>query len=326
MENSFLINKPKKIRTEERKDNINNGNDAELLAASLSIMAMGGEISWGSRNEDGRKIDLICSFDHPWIIKERVVFFIQVKSGDTYGQEFSDPHSGFRLKKPAIDGALRTSHAICVIWINRKNETAFWAYVHPQTKKYNYGKNHLLTPAMRFDIARCLAYNLPINKGVKGIIISEKQEDFKKLREKALKKYKTFKEGGILSPVLGHIELTRIGWRHMFRKSRSTINKNKSFNTIMHIDSILSNLPTSIYISECQQTSDKDEDKYEYRLMEYILIYDPIKIQKKNNKLEDAKIVVRVREEIRWPANWRNNSTLTQFIDRRVVLLNCYYK
>lgn len=74
---SLLKYKPINRRLETRAENIDNGNDAEVLAASFLVMAIGAEISWGSRNEDGRKIDLICSYDHPWFDKERLFFLFK---------------------------------------------------------------------------------------------------------------------------------------------------------------------------------------------------------------------------------------------------------
>ena len=72
---STLFNKTTSpIPQQNRINNIDNGNDAEILAASLLLRSIGSEISWSSRNEDGRKIDLICSYDHPWIEKERIIF------------------------------------------------------------------------------------------------------------------------------------------------------------------------------------------------------------------------------------------------------------
>ena len=125
--------------------NLRNGNDAELLSASRFVMACGAEIGWGSRNEDGRKIDLIVSYDHPWIEKERILVLVQVKSGKTYGEIQND---GFILKTAAKASAQRTSHSICLIWLDRESNKTFWAYIHPNSLSGNqeYGKNHIISP------------------------------------------------------------------------------------------------------------------------------------------------------------------------------------
>ena len=283
-------------------------------------MAIGAEISWGSRNEDGRKIDLICSYDHPWFEKERFIFLVQVKSGDSYGEKLSD---GFRLKKPAKDAAKLTTHPICVIWVDRDSGNSYWAYIHPGTegKSQNYGNNHLVAPTIRYDMVRCQAQFLPRKKGGAGIIINEKNSDLATIRKKALTKYKSYQASGLFIPNLGQIEVTRVAWRHMFRKTRASKNKAKSLITIQYLDKIVCDIPTETYICKCEFS---EQAGYNYRTSEYILTYKDVKTQ--NTSLEKVKVIVRIIEVIRWPKDWNKNSTLKQFVERRNVLLSCYYK
>lgn len=320
MTTSLLKYKPLKKRLETRSENIDNGNDAEVMAASFLIKAIGAEISWGSRNEDGRKIDLICSYDHPWFDKERFVFMVQVKSGGSFGEKLPE---GFKLKSSAKNAAKRTTHPIFVIWIHRESGDSYWAYIHPRTESTPqiYGNNHLLTPATRYDIARCQAQFLPIKKGGSGIIINQKDKDLKIIRKKSMSKYKMYQTTGLFCPTLGKIDVSRVGWRHMFRKTRSSSNKAKSYTTIQFLDKIISDLPSEIYISKCEFSK---QSEYNYRTNEYVLVYQDVKEQ--NTPLTRIKVVIRIIEEIRWPKDWSKNSTLTQFVERRNVLLSCYYK
>lgn len=307
-------------RQEARNENVGNGNDAEFLAASDLVMAIGAEISWGSRNEDGRKIDMICSYDHPWIEKERLIFLVQVKSGPSFGKKLTD---GFKLKVNAINAAKRTTHPICIIWIDRLSSCVFWAYIHPNTvsRTQDYSNNHIVSPAMRFDIARCQSQFLPLKKGGSGIILKEKSINLIELRKSALAKYKKYQVCGLFCPILGNIEVSRIGWRHMFRKTRAKAYKEKSFTTIKYLDKIISDLPSKVYISN---SNFFEKSEFKYRTCEYVMVY--VDVKEHNSTLNRVKVIVRVLEEIRWPLDWTRNSTLTQFIERRNVLLSCYYK
>ncbi len=319
---STLFNKTTSpIPQQNRINNIDNGNDAEILAASLLLRSIGSEISWSSRNEDGRKIDLICSYDHPWIEKERIIFFTQVKSGNTFGWL---EENGFTLLTTAKKAAQRTSHSICIIWVDRNSNKSFWAYIHPfstQTSQ-KYSDYHLINPAMRFDIARCQAKSIPGIAEGKGIILKKLKGDLNSKRKYALSHYKRLKEIEVINPNLGKIEFTRIGWRHMFRKQRKSDYKEKSFATIPYLDKILLHKPTSIYITNHSQETIND---FEYRICEYVLTFEKVKIEIEGIT-EFVNVNVRLLEEIRWPIDWLNNSMLTQMIQRRVVLLNSYYK
>ncbi|MTG99104.1 hypothetical protein GJV76_13340 [Myroides sp. BIT-d1] len=309
------------VPQQNTNNNIDNGNDAEILAASLLLKSIGAEISWSSRNEDSRKIDLICSYDHPWVKKERLIFFIQVKSGRKFGRI---KENGFTLLASAKKAAQRTSHSICIIWIERDTNKSFWAYIHPFSTKTSqkYSNYHLITPAMRFDIARCQAKSINgISEG-KGIILKKLKGDLNTKRKYALSNYKRLKSIEIFNPNLGKIEFTRIGWRHMFRKQRNSEHKEKSFTTIPYLDKILLQKPTTIYITEHLQ---ENLNEFEYRICEYVLTYEKVKIELAGS-IETINVNIRLLEEIRWPMNWLNNPMLTQMVERRVVLLNAYYK
>lgn len=322
--NTSLLKSKSIIKPKETKDlNISNGNDAEVYSASVLLKAIGAEVSWGSRNEDGRKIDLICSYDHPWTFKERIIFLVQVKSGPTYGN--ITPH-GFKLFSTAKKSAIRTTHPICLVWVERQTHSAFWAYIHPSSTITNqeYGNNHRVEPCMRFDIARCQAKNLPIKIGGKGIIIKELTDNLKNNRLKAIAKYNDLKTKRPICPNLGEIEFTRIGWRHMFRKTRSMNYKEKSLNVIPYLGKILSDKPSEIYITK---TDFSEQNNFSYRNTEYVLKYNEVKLYN-SAKLtcEKTTVVIRLIEEIRWPVDWQNNTMLSQNVERRVVLLSSYYK
>lgn len=323
MTKSLLKTTSLPLADDGRANNAINGNDAEFLSASKMLMAFGAEISWGSRNEDSRKIDLIASFDHPWFDKERLILLIQVKSGSSFGESTRE---GFILYASAIKLAQRTTHAICMIWVDRKSGKPFWAYVHPSTlkKAQEYGRNHSISPAMRYDLAQCQATSLPMKVGGSGVIISESIFDLPKRRKGALEIYKMLSKKGVLCPILGKVEFTRIGWRHMFRKTRSKNNKSTSLNLIGYIEKILLDIPSKHFITAIHQST---QSNYEYRNAEYVLIYDKVKYFNPATRVTGhIEVVARIIEEVRYPEEWANQGSLSQLIGRRVVLLSCYYK
>ena len=89
MKSRLLISDKLPVAEFSRKNNHDNGNEAEFLSASSLISAFGAEIRWGSRNEDGSKIDLFISFNHPWK-EDRIILLVQIKSGNGYVSPKSD--------------------------------------------------------------------------------------------------------------------------------------------------------------------------------------------------------------------------------------------
>ena len=307
-----------------KKFNLQNGSDAEKLAASTLIQACSGEIGWGSREEDGRKIDIFLSYEHPWRPKERIIILTQIKSGEYFGSERSD---GFTLKRSGKSSALRTSHSICVVWVSRNSNKCFWSYLHPNSsgRTQQYGDHHMVTPALRYDLARCHSRFSPGGMiGGRGLIVSKKDGDLKARRKHAKKKYEALQMNGLFSPVLGDISVTRLGWRHMFRASRKQEHKSSSLDAIPILEHLLPHVPTSHHLTSC--TLEKIGDN-EFRTAEHLLKFSSIDVyDRENQTLEPMEVVVRLLEEVRYPVNWASHAMLRQTICRKVGLLACYIK
>ncbi|MEZ9129963.1 hypothetical protein AB4145_25725 [Vibrio splendidus] len=297
-----------------------NGGDAESLAAAELVLATRAEISWGSREEDGRKIDLILSCNHPWYEKERIIVLSQVKSGSTYGETLQ---KGFKLKRAAFASAQRTTHSILMLWVDRDQDKSFWAYVHPNSKSSSnsYGAYHDITPATYFDLARCVSRELNLPFGGKGIIIRKRGTDFKVRRRNVQLTYKDI--SSVFSPVLGKIDLTRLGWRHMFRKARASAHKEASLDSIPYIKKIMAQKPTEHAITDVTYSY---HNGYNYRQAEHLLKYSQVRLCNTAARLVLVTVIVRVLEEIRYPQNWRTSAMLSQHVTRKCVLKTIYHK
>lgn len=318
---SLLKSKKLKIPAQTVSLNSLNGSDAETLAASLIVAACRGEVCWGSREEDNSKIDLILSVEHPWHPKERMLVLAQVKSGESYGVK---TQQGFRLKTTAIKAAKRTSHSICIIWVCRESNQAFWSYIHPNTQisQREYSHYHQVSPATIFDLARCMSQSTTNTCGGSGIIIRRREGNLTDRRKLVNSAYKS--NNRIFSPALGEIELTRLGWRHMFRANRSAVYKQTSLDLIPYLGKIVSQPPTDHAITSHNEW---ESSGFIYRMTEHLLKYDKVMYSaKKISGRQPATAIVKIIEEIRYPKNWRANAMLSQCVDRRVVLKSAYYK
>jgi hypothetical protein len=306
---------------------VRNGDDAEIFAASRIVQALGGEVRWGSRNEDGRKIDLFCSYDHPYpptSAKERTLTLIQIKSGPTYGEKLPN---GFKLKGAAKTKAKRATHPLIIVWVDRIEGHIYWAFVHSATFPgvQRYGEHHKLSPASRYDFVRCLAKFLPASVGGKGLILKEYKASILKEKRKLLKEhYKRNRE--VYNPTFGKIECTKIAWRHMYRRDRSEENKKQSDIIIPYLGKILVQNPTSLY--ECNGPDtiiEKEVNGFTHRSCEFTLQYDSVQLNIEEKRVK-IRVNIRIVEEIRWPSGWMDDVTYSQRIDRRVILLSSHFK
>jgi hypothetical protein len=318
---SLLLSEPLPIPLQGRAQNPINGSDSESYALAKIILACRGEGHWGSREEDNSKIDLFFSAQHPWHENERLIIFTQVKSGESYGSTLTH---GFKLKATAKRAAIRTTHPVCVVWVDRDNNRVFWAYVHPTStaSHQEYGAYHEVGPPMIYDLARCAAIKRTGITGGRGIIIRRRDTDITVRRKNVKVIYQ--KLDTVVSPALGVIELTRLGWRHMFRNGRSGENKASSIDLIPYLKKMLEQLPTSHAITQHQIL---DARGNHYRVCEHLLKFDQIRIRKsRSGVLQTVVAHVRLVEEIRYPRNWETNVMLSQLMSRRVVLRSAYWK
>ncbi|MCF3651716.1 hypothetical protein [Synoicihabitans lomoniglobus] len=345
----LLATKPITAPLQTVLENSVNGGDAETFAAARFITACRGEVSWGSRAMDNCKIDLLINFEHPWmeqakeksykrgeetikkmvIEKEKILILVQVKSGSSYGEYTNDC---LRIKKLAIEACHRTSHSICILWVDRDGNDVFWAYIHPRLKPSDkfYGRHHCLTPATRFDLARCMAVPNASGSGAKGLIISKITGEPKCRRKRARSVYKSGALKAVITPTLGPVQLTRLAWKHMFRAGRSVIYKERSLSLIPYLTTILSRFPDdqAIIASEYWESGN-----YQYRSIEHLLKYrgGQVVLGKPTKpmgcpKLNNVVVVIRLIEEIRFPKMWASKAMLSQEVMRRVVLRSAYYK
>jgi hypothetical protein len=318
---SLLLSQPLLTPLQGRAENSLNGSDSESYALAKIILACRGEGHWGSREEDNSKIDLFFSAQHPWHKGERLIIFIQVKSGESYGSTLSH---GFKLKARAKSAAIRTTHPVCVVWVDRDNDRVFWAYVHPTSTSshQDYGAYHEVAPPIIYDLARCAAIKGAGITGGKGIIIRRRDTEITIRRKRVKAIYQKLDK--VMTPAIGEIELTRLGWRHMFRNGRSSENKASSIDLIPYLKKMLEQLPTSHAITQHQTLEVKGNC---YRVCEHLLKFNQIQIQMSRSREVQAVVAhVRLMEEIRYPRSWETSVMLTQLISRRVVLRSVYWK
>jgi hypothetical protein len=318
---SLLLSSPLPIPLQGPAQNPINGSDAESYALAKIVLACRGEGHWGSREEDCSKIDLFFSVEHPWYESERLIIFTQVKSGKSFGSTLSH---GFKLKARAKNAAVRTTHPVCVAWVDRDKNRVFWAYVHPTTTATDqeYGAYHEVGPPMIYDLARCAAVKREGITGGRGIIIRKRDADITARRKCVKAIYQGFDK--VISPAVGQIELTRFGWRHMLRNSRSANNKASSIDLIPYLKKILEQFPSSHAITQHQTLEVKD---YLYRVCEHLLKFDQVRIQQSRASATTPVVAhIRLVEEIRYPRNWETNAMLSQHVARRVVLRSAYWK
>ncbi|MEZ4950613.1 MAG: hypothetical protein R2879_20805 [Saprospiraceae bacterium] len=313
------------------------GIDGERFSASALTMALNARISWASRKEDNAKADLIITMLHPWKKNKAEVILCQVKAGHTYAKIINENPTKTKYEKSEFKDYLNNRNPFFICWVNTENHQVFWFIIKANSKflRNEFGPLHKLSPATRYDLMRILN-GFEYKSGGKGLQFSvlnsnEKRGHkydkiaFKNLRDVAKRKYSELKKiKGIDSEIFGPILFTNFGWRHITRESRWSKYKVSSYEILPILKPLLKSSPTKHYIQNFSEESDKSQ---KYRKVEYLLEYNNVKMFcKENSKLLDVKAYVKIIEIIKYPKNWKTNSSLTTEIKRRVKFKSIYYK
>lgn len=318
----LFIDKELKANAKLTRDlNSQNGNDSEVISASNLIQALNAEVSWGSRNEDNSKIDLLLSFNHPWIVGQRTFLLSQVKSGASFGKVVNGT---IKLFAKGVKEAQKSQNDICLVWYDHLTKENYWAYIHRNSKPkmIELGKNHILSPGTRFEISRCISRSIKLKYfNSRGLIL-----DFKKIESTLLADhrknikiiYKRFKN--INNPLYGKIEITNFGWKHMFRKSRLKKYKKDSLIILPYMKQLLSFQPDRHWVISFTINNYKDFTVLNY---EHVLRFENIKNNKNNDIYE---IVIKLIEEVVFPTDWKKENLLSQKVFRKTIFKSCSLK
>jgi hypothetical protein len=198
--------------------------------------------------------------------------------------------------------------------------------VHPSTSKstQTYGAQHQVTPALRYDLARCENNHYLKQQGGKGVTLKRKGGTLSEKRKAVKSTYQNL-EKITVSPVLGDVTISRVGWRHMFRTDRSKESKEKSIMVIPFLNILLVQKPTKLYHAKVNVAP--PAQGFEIRQTEFILSYGECKYYDRNLQSEqDVEVIIKCIEEVRYPTDWQNNAMVSQMIERKVTVLSCYYK
>jgi len=164
-----------------------------------------------------------------------------------------------------------------------------------------------------------MAMRVAQSNGAPGVRYAMAAKDFD--RKALISAYVSIK--AVLNPVIGNVEVTRFGWRHMFRKARSTASKKSSALVIPYLSKVLSVMPSVIAMTSVEYI---ENDGFEHRICEYLMKYNKTKITDSSGIQRIVSTHIRVVEEIAYPKKWEASAMLSQLVQRRVVLKSAYFK
>ena len=274
--------------------------DSEVSTESRLLQACEAVVGWKKYSEDGNKMELIASYPHPWNERERILMLMKDRRN-----------------------ASQTSISIDLLLLDQERSQVSSSCIYPGIlgSPQEHHDSLAISPAIRFDIARCMEILLPAATKRTGILLIEPSGNKKQKIKSALSKYNELTSSGITCPDIGNIEFTEAGRTYMFEKDSAGKEKSAGLHVIHEIDKILTNKPDEICISESRYFR---QNGYDHRNCEFMLTYGNIQsYDQALNILRTRRVVIHLMEETRWPTDWNKMNKLTGMIDRRVLFMSC---
>lgn len=296
------------------------GGAGERKAAALLTMAVCAQTSHGTLDEDGGKVDLKLSFRSALLPASVITAHCQVKSGVSFRTPSSTKEVltltvGSETLQALADG----TQPAFLAWVSPKpHARVYWQPIGPDRKLKATVKipcGQFVTPSLRLDLSRIHAFrehrkrlpvvNLP-NTPDPGI--AHARDEYKKL-----------KATPVSSPIMGEIRFTRMAWRHVTRRSRDTVKRQRSFVLLRYLRSLLSSSPNRFLIVR------RPRERFGGRTREtreVILWY----YQAINESGRPCDVLVRLIECVEYPSNWSRYGLAPSDVTVSTTVKSWWYK
>lgn len=304
------------------QENKADGEAGGRRAAALLSAALCAESSHATLNEDWAKVDLKLAFRNSFSPSSLITVHAQIKTGVSYKAKSTTPQVvTLQNVDDATVGALQDgTQPALIAWVPPSgSQRIYWHLVKPRGSKnlpIKIPRSNYVRPSLQIDISRHHVY-LSNRKGFPQITLpSPVPQD---LRANAIAEYKKLQHAPISNPVCGSVFVTRRGWRHVTRRSRQSLKRERSFMLLPYLRTILGHSP-SRYLVTKPLVRLVGARIHETR--EVLLWYEHA------IKLNDiaSEVLVRIVEEIDYPKSWQCQPLGVKDISCKRTLLSWWFK
>lgn len=277
------------------------GDAGARKAATTLCKALCGELSFTTLNEDHSKVDIKLSYNNIFDKNHLVTQHCQVKTGSSYRTGIYNAKSLTLSIDAGTIYAMFSSIGI-LVWVPpNPSSYIYWYLVDPRAKittpikipRYNY-----VRPSIRIDLGRFINYSKWTERNPRLTTSQSIQNN--EVLKLAKAEYFELKNLNIHNPLVGKLIISRLAWRHVTRRSKTSTKRYASLRLVPYLKSFLSRIPDR-YLSGEPKISHNGKLTTDVR---YILFWyrNALVIDGRNETL-----VVRIKEEIQYPRKWESS-------------------
>ena len=275
------------------------GAAAARFAAGLLGVATCAETTATTMTEDAAKVDVKFSFRHIALNKKLITAHAQVKAGPSYRHASSDQtHLTLGIDKATLQALSGTGMPGVVIWVPPPPmDRLYWYATDPRSPiktPVKVRRTQYVRPSLRYDLSRLYDYASWSRGYTKQMVAAIPDAQ---VMARAKQAYKTLKSRSWHNPLVGPLQVTRLAWRHITRRSKSVARRTMSLRIVPYLKAFLASPPdryTCNFVGLRESGALITETRYLMCWYRQALTVNG----------ESHSLLVRIREEITYPTNW----------------------
>jgi hypothetical protein len=288
------------------------GPAGERRAASILTTALCAEATHATAGEDDDKIDMKLSIPHAFRADVRIPVHCQVKSGNSYLSSANE--SAFHLKNVS-------AKSINILRAGTRPALILWVPPPPREDLYWYGfglrqrdstplkipRWHRVSPAMRYDLTRIFERCSPTPRAPRlDVTTSSVDHDTARAAYRNLAPF-------YAHPLAGTLRVSWLAWRHVTRKSKPKAQREQSLRLVRYLPRFLDSSPDR-FSTVCDGVT-REGNWTRRRSWTWCWYHNALRIDEQPHRL-----LVRFREDIVFPTNWRRFPLAESQVEQTAVL------
>lgn len=278
---------------------IDMGSAGARRAAALLGIAVCAETAHATLEDDCAKVDLKIGMPHAFHNGTRITVHCQVKSGQSYrSPSSSKAQLVLQLDEDTLSVLRSGTQPALLLWVPPKPSPRIYWHIldrrHTLRTRVKIPRENFVTPSLRIDLSRASAFDRYSHSIPRQDVASLSEDQVTRTARQA---YRTLGSQQLRHPLLGTLRVTRLGWRHITRASKSKQKRLQSLRVVPYLPMVLENIPDHYVVT------DKSIKVVGSRTVErrHVLMW-----YRNAFRLESVPhlAIVRVREEVSYPTNW----------------------
>lgn len=291
------------------------GAAAARFAAGLLGVATCAETTATTMAEDAAKVDVKLSFRHIAATGKLITVHSQVKAGPSYRKGSSnETFLTLGIDKATLQALSGIGMPGLVIWVPPPPMDRLYWYAtdprRPLKTPVKIRRTQYVRPSLRYDLSRLYDYASWSRRYTKQTV---SLLPVTQVMQKAKESYKALKAQSWQNPLVGPLEITRLAWRHITRRSKSAARRTLSLRVLPYLKAFLASTPDR-YACNFAELKVNGPTTTETR---FLMCWYRQALMLNG---ESYSLLVRIREEITYPTNWESRPLSTAEVKQVATL------